>query len=163
MASRVLYDKTFLEMHDTIRELSERLEVYEPKFNRYVFATDNEMDNWCEVVYSKLWDSIKMVIDNRSLVYYHSHGTLNLDSWFIEKTVIDIIKTDPVLSSVRARHQRIIDPWFRMVDACTNEMRKQGEKFDTHADLCSRVESVFSDTFDDSAGGYLLDLVDSCE
>ena len=163
LASKVLYDKTFLEMHGTIRALSERLEVYEPKYNRYVFGTDNEMDNWYSSIYSHFWDSIKTVIDRRSLVHYHSHGSLNLDPWFLEKTVTDIIKLDPVLKSVGARHQRITDPWLRMVDACTNEMRKQGEKFDTHEDLCSRVESVFSDTFDDSAGEYLLDLVDSCE
>ena len=163
LASRVLYDKAFLDMHDIIRDLSERLEVYEPRSNRYVFGTDNEMDNWYSSIYSHFWDSIKTVIDRRSLVHYHSHGSLNLDPWFLEKTVTDIIKLDPVLKSVGARHQRITDPWLRMVDACTNEMRKQGEKFDTHEDLCSRVESVFSDTFDDSAGEYLLDLVDSCE
>ncbi len=163
LASRVLYDKTFLEMHNTIRDLSERLEVYEPEFNRYVFGTDNEMYNWYSSVYSQLWDNIKEVIDRRSLVHYHSHGSLSLDPWFLEKTVTDIIKSDPVLTSVRARHQRITDPWLRMVDACTNEMRKQGEKFDTPEDLCSRVESVFSDTFDDSSGEYLLALVDSCE
>jgi len=163
LASRVLYDKAFLDMHDIIRDLSERLEVYEPRSNRYVFGTDSEMDNWYSSVYSQLWDSIKTVINRSSLIHYQSHGSLNLDDGFVEKTIIDVINSDHVLTAVKARHQRIINPWLKMVDACTNEMRKQGEKFDTDEDLRSRVESVFSDTFDDSAGEYLLALVDSCE
>ena len=51
VASRVLYDKVFLDMNDTIKDLSERLEVYEPKFNRYVFKNDKDMDSWYSLVY----------------------------------------------------------------------------------------------------------------
>jgi hypothetical protein len=163
LASRVLYDKAFLDMNDTIKDLSERLEVYEPKFNRYVFKNDKDMDSWYSLVYSKLWECIKTMINNSSLVHYHSHGNLNLDTLIVEKAIKDVIQSDHVLSSIKTHHQRISDPWLKIVDGCINEMRKQGEKFDTYEDLCSRVESVFSDTFDDSGGEYLLDLVDSCE
>ena len=163
--SRRSLEKEVLSMRDTISRLKDRLSNYEtvedPK--RFTFATDKELCDWYALLYSKLWNSIRAFVENSAatMALWEDYGSV-IDYSDMKRIVVDVVDADPVLQKIKIRQQRILEPWFTVLSACFYVIRTT-QDFTTPAELCDGIEHVLSRTFDETAGAYLLDLIELIE